>query len=41
MAATVDFLKVRQALTGDVEVPAELRIGEDIRRETPAGESAG
>jgi dihydropteroate synthase len=38
VAATVDFLKVRAALTGEVEVPAELRIGEDIRREPPSGD---
>ena len=41
VAGTVDFLKIREALRGDVEVPAGLRIGEDIRREAPAGEAAG
>ncbi len=41
VAGTVDFLKVREALRGEVEVPAGLRIGEDIRREAPAGEGAG
>jgi dihydropteroate synthase len=41
VAATVDFLKVREALRGESDVPAGLRIGEDIRRETPAGERAG
>ncbi len=41
VAGTVDFLKVREALLGEVEVPAGLRIGDQIRRETPAGEAAG
>jgi dihydropteroate synthase len=37
VAATSDFLKVRAALTGDSEVPADLRIEESIRREKPVG----
>lgn len=41
VAGTVDFLRVREALRGEVEVPAGLRIGEEIRREAPAGEAAG
>lgn len=41
VAGTVDFLKVREALRGEAEVPAGLRIGEQIRREAPAGEAAG
>lgn len=34
--ATADFLRVWEALEGEVEVPAELRVGEDVRRERPA-----
>ena len=41
VAGTVDFLKVREALKGETEVPAGLWIGEEIRREAPAGEAAG
>ena len=41
VAGTVDFLKVREALKGEAEVPAGLRIGDEIRREAPAGEAAG
>ncbi len=41
VAGTVDFLKVRAALRGEAEVPEGLRIGEQIRREDPAGEAAG
>ncbi len=37
---TVDFLKVREALLGEAEVPADLRIAEEIRRE-PAAEPPG
>jgi dihydropteroate synthase len=37
VAGTVDFLKVRSALTGEAEVPAGLRIDESIRREKPVG----
>lgn len=33
---TVDFLKVWQALRGEEEVPADLRIAEEIRREPPS-----
>lgn len=40
VAGTVDFLKVWQALRGEEEVPAELRIAEEIRREPPS-ESKG
>lgn len=36
---TVDFLRVREALLGEVEVPIDLRIAEEIRRE-PAAELA-
>jgi len=34
--ATVDFLAVWAALEEGEEVPAELRVGEDVRREEPA-----
>jgi len=34
---TVDFLKVWQALQGEDEVSAGLRIAEEVRREPPAG----
>jgi dihydropteroate synthase len=37
VAGTVDFLKVRSALTGETTVPADLRIDESIRREKPVG----
>lgn len=37
VAGTVDFLKVRSALTGETEVPVDLRIEEGIRREKPVG----
>jgi dihydropteroate synthase len=37
VAATVDFLRVRAALKGETEVPADLRIDEAIRREKPVG----
>lgn len=33
---TVDFLKVWRALRGEEEVPPELRIADEIRREPPA-----
>ncbi len=33
---TVDFLRVREALLGQVEVPADLRIADEIRREPVA-----
>jgi dihydropteroate synthase len=35
--ATIDFLRVWEALEEDVEVPVDLRIDERIRREGPAG----
>jgi dihydropteroate synthase len=35
--ATADFLAVWEALEGGAEVPADLRVGEDVRRERPAG----
>ncbi|MGK2933295.1 MAG: dihydropteroate synthase, partial [Solirubrobacterales bacterium] len=38
---TVDFLKVWNALQGDDEVPAGLRIAEDIRREPVAEDGLG
>jgi dihydropteroate synthase len=37
VAGTVDFLRVRAALLGEQEVPAGLRIDENIRREKPVG----
>jgi dihydropteroate synthase len=36
VAATVDFLRVWEALEGDAEVPVELRIEDGIRREGSA-----
>ena len=33
VAATLDFLAVHAALTAEVEVPASLRLAEDLRRE--------
>lgn len=36
VAATVDFLAVWEALEGGREVPVDLRIGEEIRREPPS-----
>jgi dihydropteroate synthase len=36
---TVDFLRVWEALEGEAEVPADLRVGEDVRREGVAGTS--
>jgi dihydropteroate synthase len=41
VAGTVDFLRVWRALKGEVEVDPGLRIGEDIRREAPAGRPLG
>jgi len=41
VAGTVDFLRVRAALTGEREVDPGLRIADEIRREPPAGGSAG
>ncbi len=38
---TVDFLRVWHALRGEDEVPAGLRIAEDIRREPAAGDGFG
>jgi len=38
--ATVDFLAVWAALEEGEEVPAELRVGEDVRREEPAAGDA-
>ncbi|MCO5314568.1 MAG: dihydropteroate synthase [Solirubrobacterales bacterium] len=40
VAGTVDFLKVRAALRGEMEIDRGLRIAEEIRREPPAGEPA-
>jgi dihydropteroate synthase len=34
--ATADFLRVWEALEEGVEVPAELRVGDSVRREQPA-----
>lgn len=39
VAGTVDFLRVREALLGQVEVPADLRISDEIRREPVADTS--
>lgn len=36
VAGTVDFLKVRAALSGETEISPGLRIAEDIRREAPS-----
>jgi dihydropteroate synthase len=41
VAGTVDFLRVREVLLGQVEVDPGLRIGEDIRREAPADRPLG
>jgi dihydropteroate synthase len=41
VAGTVDFLKVWFALKGRTQVDPGLRIGEDIRREAPAGRPLG
>lgn len=41
VAGTVDFLKVWQALRGEAGVDPGLRIGEQIRREAPAGRPLG
>jgi len=41
VAGTVDFLKVWQALKGEIEVDPGLRIGEQVRREAPAGRPLG
>lgn len=40
VAGTVDFLRVRAALTGEAEVDPALRIAEEIRREPPSGDPA-
>lgn len=37
VAATVDFLAVWEALEEAREVPADLRVGEEVRRERPYG----
>lgn len=36
VAETLDFITVLSAIAGESEVPAELRIAEEIRREEPA-----
>ncbi len=33
VAATRDFLTVRRALRGDLAVPADLQLADDLRRE--------
>lgn len=40
VAGTVDFLRIRAALSGQDEVDPALRIADDIRREPPAGDPA-
>ena len=35
VAGTADYLKVREALLGEVEVSPELRIADEVRREPP------
>lgn len=40
VAGTSDYLRVREALSGEVEVPPELRIPEEVRREPPDGSEA-
>ncbi len=35
VAAVADYLRVRAALAGDVEVPADLRLSDDLRWERP------
>lgn len=37
VAGTADYLRVREALLGEVEVSPGLRISDDVRREPPAG----
>lgn len=39
VAATADFLRVRRALRGELDVPADLRLAEHLRRESanPSG----
>jgi hypothetical protein len=40
VAATRDYLVVRRALRGDVEVPDDLLLADDLRREPLAQETA-
>ncbi|MFM9054522.1 MAG: dihydropteroate synthase [Solirubrobacterales bacterium] len=37
VAGTADYLRVREALRGEVEVSPGLRISDEVRREPPAG----
>ena len=37
VAVTSDYLRVREALLGEVEVSPGLRIAEEVRREPPGG----
>ena len=41
VAGTSDYLRVREALLGEVEVSPGLRIPEDVRREPPDGSESG
>ena len=41
VAATCDFLAVRAALRGDVQVPADLLLADDLRREAVKEEGPG
>jgi dihydropteroate synthase len=41
VAATRDFLTVRAALRGEVEVPADLLLADDLRREARQEEPRG
>jgi hypothetical protein len=35
-----DFLTVRAALAGELEIPDDLRLADELRREPPAAEAA-
>ena len=41
VAGTSDYLRVREALLGEVEVSPGLRIAEEVRREPPDGSESG
>jgi hypothetical protein len=38
VAATADYLAVRAALRGETDVPADLLLADDLRREPPGME---
>ena len=40
VAAAADYLRVRAALRGELEVPPELRLAEQLRREAAASTGA-